>query len=188
MHYIASSRNPRIRLFFTLTVVAQQAADEVGRGLERKLRRFPAWIVTDTRQHRRLDRTEAFLLGRLDLPEGSVLVFVALYDQHGHADVAQHLGDIPLAELRIEPRLAPGAEGAIHVGVPALELIAQRPSNERVTRAADLRESHLFDEKVRREQHQAAHPVILHRARIYGGDGGAVAVAEQDTALETDSR
>src|SRR5580700_8159939 len=134
MHYIALSRNPRIRALFALVVVAQQPLDEVDNGLERKLRRFAAGIVTDARQHRRLHRTEAFLLRRLDLLERSVLVFIALHDQHRHADVAERLGDIPLAELWIEPRLAPGTEGAIDVGMPTLEFLTQRPGNERLAR------------------------------------------------------
>src|SRR5580658_2370883 len=180
MHYIASSRNPRIRPFFALVMVAQQPVDEVAGGLERKLRRFAAWIMTDARQHRRLDRTEAFLLRGLDLLKRSVLVFFTLHDQHRHADVAERFGDIPLTELRIEPRLAPGAVGTVDVGVPALELLAQWPGRERFARAADLSETHLLDEEVWCDQHQAADPMILHRARVNGGDGGAVAVTQQD--------
>src|ERR1700691_6787854 len=118
MHYSSYPGNPGIGRSFALVVVAQQAVDEVGGGVERQFRSLAMRGVLDAGKHRRLERTEAVLLGGLDLPERAVLIAVALDDQDRHADVAERFGDVPVAEFRIEPWLAPRAERAVHVGVP----------------------------------------------------------------------
>ena len=53
-----------------------------------------------------------------------------------------------------------------------------------VARLAYLREPHFLGEEVRRHQHQPADPMILDTAGIDRRDRGAVAVAEQNAALE----
>ena len=70
--------------------------------------------------------------------------------------------------------------------VPALEFFAQRAGVERVARALDLGDAHVLDEEVRRDEHQPAHAMILHRTGIDRRDRSAVAVAEQEAALKAD--
>src|ERR1700730_675119 len=117
-------------------------------------------------EYGRLDRAEALRLRHLDLPERAVLIVRPLHDQDRHADVAERLGDVPFPEIRIEPRADPGAERAVDIGVPALELVTQNTGVERLPCAADFGESHLLGEEMRRHEHEAADAVILHAAGI----------------------
>ena len=67
-----------------------------------------------------------------------------------------------------------------------LSLSRKFPAGESLAGADDLGEAHVLGEEMRRDQHEAAHAVILHAARIDRRDRGAVAVAEQKAALKTD--
>ena len=90
-------------------------------------------------------------------------------------------------KVRIEPRLVPGAEGRIDVGVTAAEPVraTRLDSNDFRARAISA-EADFLGEEMRRDQHEAAHAMILHAAGIYRRDRGAVAVAEQEAALKSD--
>src|SRR5208283_3923801 len=122
-------------------MVAQQPIDKVGDGRERQFGGFAIRDVPNAWKHRRLDRTEAFLLRRLDLLECAVLIAFALHDQDRHADVAERIGDVPLAEVWIEPRLVPRAERAIDIGMPAPEFFAKRAGDERLAHTPDFGKS-----------------------------------------------
>src|ERR1700722_17242087 len=102
-------------------MVAQQPIDEVDDDLERKVRRLALWHMTNPRQHRGLDRAVTCLLRGLELLERAVLILFALHDQDRNADVAERFRNVPFAEFRIDPGLAPRAEGEIDVGVPATQ-------------------------------------------------------------------
>ena len=54
--------------------------------------------------------------------------------------------------------------------------------------AADFGEAHRLGKKMRRKQYEAADAVILNAAGIDRRDRSAVAVAEQQSALEADRR
>ena len=86
-------------------------------------RRLAVRRVAHARQQRDLDRAVAFLLRDLDLPRRAVLIVLALHDQDRHADVGERVGDVPLAEIGIEPGVVPAAKGVVDVGVPARELV-----------------------------------------------------------------
>ena len=67
--------------------------------------------------------------------------------------------------------------------------LSRKPPDAKASRARRISAMpDLLGEKMRRDQHQPAHAVILHAAGIDGGDRGAVAVAEQKTALKADCR
>src|SRR5579872_2826622 len=149
MHYISWRRNPRPGTMFALVMVAEEPIDELRSRANGSLRRLAARIVSDAGQDRSLDRRIAFLLGDLDLAQRAVLVVLALHDQHRHADVAERISDIPVAELWIEPRLAPGAERTIDIGVPTLEFFAQRAGGECGARPFDLGDTHVLGEEMR---------------------------------------
>ena len=53
-------------------------------------------------------------------------------------------------------------------------------------RLGDGRDAHILGKEMRRDQHQPADAMILMRAGIDRRDGCAVAVAEQQSALEAD--
>ena len=142
--------------------------------------------MAHARQQRDLDRAVAFALRRLDLPDGAVLIVRALHDQDRHADIGQLGGDVPFAEIGIEPGVVPAAEGVVDVGVPARELRAQVGRRIDVPRARDLGDAHVFGEEMRRNQNEPAHAMVLHRAGIDRRDRSAVAVAEQQPAPEAD--
>ena len=55
-----------------------------------------------------------------------------------------------------------------------------------LARLLDGGDAHVLGEEMRRDQHQAADAVILMAAGIDRGDGSAVAVADQQSALEAD--
>src|SRR5579863_2405963 len=147
-----------MRTIFALVMVAEQPVDKLRTDTEGSLRRLAARIVASVWQDRSLNRRVAFLVGDLDLAQRAVLVVLALHDQHRHPDIAEGISDVPVAKFRIEPWLAPGAERAIDIGVPALELVPQLPGGERGACPLDLGDTYVLGEKMRRHQHQAAHP------------------------------
>src|SRR5580658_10667675 len=131
MHYNSHDSNPRIGPLLAFVVVAKEPVDEVRDDLERKFRRLALWHVANARQHRSLNRAITRLLRGLELLERAVLILLALHDQDGNADVAEGFCDVPFAEFRIEPRLAPRAESAIDVIMPALEFFPKGAGRER---------------------------------------------------------
>src|SRR3984957_12302589 len=110
MHYNALSRNSGIDFAFAFVVVAQQSIDKAGGHIERRLRRVAMGRMARPRQDRHIDRAVTLLLRRLDLLDRAVLVVGTLDDEERHADITQRFRDVPIAKVRIEPRLAPGAE------------------------------------------------------------------------------
>ena len=86
-------------------MVAQQPIDEARNRFEREFRRFALRYMTDAGKYRGFDRAGALFLHDLDLPQRAVLIVCALHDQDRNADIAERVGDIPLAEIRIEPEL-----------------------------------------------------------------------------------
>src|SRR5580704_14991929 len=186
MHYNASSCNPGIGRPIAFVVVVQQPIDKARGRFERRLRRVAVWRMMGVRQHDRFHRAVALFPYCLDLPERAVLVVSALHDQDRNADVTERFGDVPLLKVRIEPRPNPGAERAIDVGMPACEFFTQNTGGEFVAGAADRGKTRRLGEEMRGHEHKAAHPMILDAASVDRGDRGAVAVAEQNTALEAD--
>jgi len=67
-----------------------------------------------------------------------------------------------------------------------LSFVAQIGRSIGLARPRDLGESHVLGEEVGRDQHQAAHPVVLDRARIDRGDRSAVAVTDEEAAAKGD--
>ena len=72
--------------------------------------------------HGHIDRTIALFLRDLDLADRAILIVGALHDRDGHADIGEIFGNIPVAELRIEPGAVPAIEGVVDIVVPAREL------------------------------------------------------------------
>src|SRR5579862_9812396 len=143
MHYNSLHCNPGIHRPLAFVMVAQQPINEVSDDLERKLGRLALWHVANARQHCGLDRAVTGLLRGLELLERAVLILIALHDQDRNPDVAERFRDVPRAELRIEPGLAPGAECAIDIGVPAAQLLPKVSFDESLARADNLGEPHL---------------------------------------------
>ena len=137
-------------------------------------------------EHHGFNRAEAFLPRHLDLPKRAVLIVLALHDQHGHTDVPQGFGDVPFLEVGMQPGLVPAAERGIDIGVVGFQPFPQRAGIERFAGAPDFRKPHLFGKKMRRDQNDAANPMILDAAGIDRGNRGAIAVAEQKSAAEAD--
>ena len=106
-------------------VVAQQPVGEFGDHAQGRLGRLAVRRVPRVRQQRDLDRAIALLLRHLDLPHGAVLVVLALHDQDRHADMGERVGQVPFAELGIEPGAAPVVEGVVGIVVQPRELGAQ---------------------------------------------------------------
>src|SRR4249919_2108367 len=118
------------------------------------------------REQYHLDRTIAFLLSNLDLLHGAILVVLALHDQHRHANISEELGDVPFAELRVEPGAVPALERTVDIVVPAREPRAQVPCFIGFPGFDDRRNARILGEEMRRDQHEAADPVILMTAGI----------------------
>src|SRR6185312_16883889 len=102
--------------------------------------------MTRARQHRHFDRAITFFARDLDLLHGSVLIVLTLHDQDWHADVSESLGDVPLAEIRIEPGAVPTLERAIDVGMPARQPCAQVAGFISPSGVFDCGNAFVFDE------------------------------------------
>ena len=87
--------------------------------IQRRPRRFPVRRMSRPRDHGDIDRAVAFLLRDLDLAQRPVLVIHALQDGDRHADIGEVVGNIPVAEFRVEPGAVPAIEGVVDVPVPA---------------------------------------------------------------------
>jgi hypothetical protein len=109
-----------------------------------------------------------------------------LYDQHRHTNVSKLGGDVPLAEIGIEPSPVPAEEGAVDVGMPARKPRAQVSRLVGLARLRDGGNADVLCEEMRRDQNKPAEAMILVRAGIDCPDRGAVAVAEQQPALKSD--
>src|SRR5215472_15686330 len=125
MHYNALGRNPGIDLRGAFAMVAQEAMNEGSDRIQGQGRGVSVGRMARAGQDRRLNRAVAFLLRGFDLLDRAVLVVGALHDENWDADIAERFRDVPGAKFRIEPRPAPGVEGAVDIVVPALELLAQ---------------------------------------------------------------
>src|SRR5205085_8272901 len=111
----------------------------------------------------------------VDLLFRAVFVLLALHHENGRADAGQRVLDVPLAELRIEPRAVPAPESRVHVLVPAGEALAQPAAQVRVARRLDAVQAGLLGEDVWRLEDQRAR-----RSLVENGDRSAVAVAHED--------
>src|SRR6187431_392822 len=138
------------------------------------------------REQYHLDRAIAFLLSNLDLLHGAILVVLALHDQHRHADIGEELGDVPFAELRVEPGAVPALERIVDIVMPAREPHAQIACFVGFPGFDDRGDTWILGEEMRRNQHEAADPVILMAAGVDRCNRGAVAVADQQPAPEAD--
>jgi len=62
-----------------------------------------------------LDRSACPALYRFDLLPSTVLVLVALDQEHGHADGGQNDFDVPRAEVGMQPDIVPSPECNIRI-------------------------------------------------------------------------
>src|SRR3954469_23803463 len=84
-----------------------------------EVRRMPA------AHHESLDRTAHAAFDRVDLGERAVLVVAALDEERRRVDPRQQRLEVPVAELRVEPDVAPAGEGRVRVAVMACHALAQ---------------------------------------------------------------
>ena len=94
---------------------AQQAIDEGRDRLKGRSGHVAVRGMPRPRQDHHLHRAITFCPCGLDLRERAVLIVRALHNQDRHPDIAKRLGDIPVAEIRMEPWFEPRAEGAIDI-------------------------------------------------------------------------
>jgi hypothetical protein len=118
-----------------------------------------------------------------NLLERAVLVVLALRGEHRAGDGVDVALDVPAAERRVEPDVVPAAKRRIGVVVIAGEPGTQVGALVGHAGLLDARERELFDEEMRRHDHQ---PGDLVTGRVEQGDGGAVAVPEQPRSLDAD--
>src|SRR5579885_454946 len=114
----------------------------------------------------------------VELVQGAVLVLEALDEQHRCADREEERLDAPVAEVGIQPGLAPAPEDAVSVGVMAGKLLAKARRPVAARHRGDAFDRALLDMDMGRLEDEARDLPGMAR----GGDqsdGGAVAVAEQ---------
>src|SRR5262245_62853198 len=81
-----------------LAMLAQEPVGELRHRVEQQRRGLAMRRVPHAGQEGDLDRAIAFLARDLDVPDGAVLVGLALHDQDWHPDIGERLGDVPVAE------------------------------------------------------------------------------------------
>src|ERR1700734_2401513 len=118
-----------------------------------------------------------------DLLHGSILVVRALNDERGNAPAIDRILDVPGPEAGIEPGVVPAAEGDVDMGVIFGELRPQVVRLISAPRLCDRGEAYGFGEEMRRDQDEALDPLVGRFASGDRRDRGAVAVAEQNSAL-----
>ena len=116
----------------------------------------------------------------LDLTKGPVSVVAALHDEERHVHADELLLDGPVLELRIEPGIAPPAEGVVGAfAVVAGEPLAKVAIAERRPRRLHPLDAARLVERVRGEGHHRAERNRSERG-AEEGDGPAVAVPNED--------
>src|SRR6185437_16606237 len=139
--------------------------------------RFSMRRMSSTGKDRHFYRAIAFLLRDLDLADRPILVVGALDDGDGDADIGEVVRDVPGAEFWIEPGAAPTIKGVVDILVPARELLAQIGGLKGGRGLGDRLQSHVFDDEMRRDQHDAIDAMILDAAGIDSRDRSAVGMA-----------
>src|SRR5581483_5833011 len=173
---LASSRARALRgsAEITLAMPSQDTVHEFGDRIERRNSCLAMRRVSRAFNDCDVHRAVTLGFGNLDLPQGAVLILRALHDLHGNTDVGQVFGDVPVAELRIEPGAVPGVERVVDVVVPACELFLQPAGFVFALDAFDRGYGDILDDEVRRDQAQSPHPMVLDAARIDRGNRSAV--------------
>ena len=98
-------------------------------------------------------------LDRVDLRQRAVLVVLALDQQRRRGHAAEHVLDVPGAELGREPDVVPEPERALGVAVVARPSARRGPSSRTSSRASSmLATDDVLDEDVRGEQDEPARP------------------------------
>ena len=160
---------------------------EVGDRRERLRRRLAMRRMSRAGDQADIDRAVAFAPRDLDLPHGAVLIVLALHDLHRHADIGEVVGNIPVAEFRIEPGAVPAIEGVVDILVPARQLLLQVRWSRRSSRISAIEATEISSTmKCGAISDEAAYAMILMRAGIDRRDRGAVGMAEQQTAAKAD--
>src|SRR5262249_22083219 len=161
-----------------------QSPGKIDNSCHRGVRRLTMRNVSSSGQDDGFHRAVAFLLGDFDLAQRAILVIHALDDEDGYPNIAEFLCDFPLAKSRVEPRPAPAVERIVGVLMPLSQLHTQVGGLISLAHACDRADAKFLHKKVRRQQHQAADPMVLDAACIDGRDRRPIAVAEQDAALQ----
>jgi len=115
---------------------------------------------------------------RLYLRHRSIFVFQSLNGEDWTSDSRKIFFNVPAAEVGMEPDVIPSPEGARGVLMVAGEPGRKVGSFEFDFGRGDAGDGEIFDEDVRRHQYQTAHLVM--NACMDEGNGGAVAVADED--------
>src|SRR5207247_11097241 len=79
-------------------------------------------LMSRSRNDSHIDRAVALLLRDLDLAHCPILVVNTLQDRHRYADIGEVFGNIPVAEIWIEPGAVTAIEGVVDIPVPARQL------------------------------------------------------------------
>src|SRR6266404_8762519 len=143
-------------------------------------------LMSRSRDHSHINRTVALFLCDLDLAHGPVLVVHTLQDRHRYADIGEVFGNIPVAEIRIEPGAVPAIEGVVDILVPARQLLLQVRGRVGAPDLGNRGDRNILNDEMRSDQREALYAVILMRARIDRRYRGAVGMAEQQAAAKAD--
>src|SRR5579871_2238910 len=132
------------------------------------------------------ERRAGAILQGLDLPDRPVLIVPSPNRKNRTPNGADEPVDVPGHEARVEPGVAPAPEGVVDVGMvsgqPAAEIahLVLRPC------LRDGRDYFRLREKMRSDQADSANTDVHDASRIDRRDRSAVAVPQQDAALESD--
>ena len=159
-------------------VRAEDRRREIGNRRQRLVRRLAMRGVAGIGNQHDIDRAVAFLLRDLDLPHGAVLIRRTLHDRNRDADVGKVLGNIPIAEFRIEPGVVPAIEGVVGILVPARQFLFQVRGLIGRLNFGNGSYRDILDDEMRGDQRDALDAVILASPCIDRRDRGAVGMSE----------
>src|SRR5262245_37817712 len=127
-------------------------------------------------------------LNLFQLTNCSILIILALEQQHRYLDLRQVLFNIPRTKVRVEPNLVPTPKCSVNIlSVIALESLPERALLIVLLDRPDACQPKVLNKNVRRFENQATHAFSYAAARVKQGNGTPVAVPKENRILDLPS-
>src|ERR1700704_4440169 len=177
---------PQIRPFQIARLgPALEPRDEARHRLENHAGLVAVRRVPAVGEAQELDRAAGLPRDRLELRHRPVLVVEALDREHRAMYPRQDLLDVPAPEVRVQPDVVPPPERLRSVGVIAAELLREVRVLEGGLRLRDALHADVFDENMRRHNHQPLDAVV-HRG-VDQRDRSAVGMAHENRLADAEA-
>lgn len=153
-------------------------------GFERQLARLMMRFVRGMRDHVHPRRAGGESEDGIDLRVGAIFVLRALNDRDGAVHITNGFAEIPGIEGRRQPCACPIPEKLFSVGKVVFAKFVAHAGGVGVDGGADALPGDVFDEDVRGFGEDAAGLWDAVHGGVEEGDGGSVAVADEDEVVD----